>query len=56
VGLPETIEEYLEGPHPAVSLAFNPFGSLLATGCQDGQVLIWDYETRGVARTFVRHA
>lgn len=55
VGLPEQIEEVLEGPCRAVSLAFNPFGTLLATGCGGGEVVVWDYETRGISRTFKHH-
>ncbi|KAK9848563.1 hypothetical protein WJX84_010201 [Apatococcus fuscideae] len=53
--LPEQIEEFLSHGH-ARCVAFNPFGTLLAAGCQDGKVVIWDCETRGVARTYEAHS
>lgn len=30
-------------------------GSLLAVGCNDGRVIIWDFDTRGVARILIGH-
>ncbi|KAK4483585.1 hypothetical protein RD792_010784 [Penstemon davidsonii] len=46
---PEVIEEYLE--HGVMKcIAFNRRGTLLAAGCSDGSCVIWDYETRGVAK------
>ena len=52
MGAPEKIEEFLEaGPGLApVCLAFSPRGTLLAGGCTGGELVIWDYETRSVAR------
>lgn len=46
---PEVIEEYL---HHGVTkcIAFNRRGTLLAAGCADGSCVIWDFETRGVAK------
>ncbi|PIA54168.1 hypothetical protein AQUCO_00900611v1 [Aquilegia coerulea] len=46
---PEIIEEYLEyGVMKCI--AFNRRGTLLAAGCSDGSCIIWDFETRGIAK------
>ncbi|KAL2642152.1 hypothetical protein R1flu_009739 [Riccia fluitans] len=46
---PEVIEEYLE--HGSTKcIAFNRRGTLLAAGCLDGSCVIWDFDTRGVAK------
>lgn len=29
---------------------FNPYGTILATGCTDGQILLWSWETRTLVR------
>lgn len=46
---PEVIEEYLE--HGVMKcIAFNRRGTLLAAGCSNGSCVIWDFETRGIAK------
>ncbi|XP_074316366.1 protein RBL-like isoform X2 [Silene latifolia] len=46
---PEVIEEYLE--HGVMKcVAFNRRGTLLAAGCSNGTCVIWDFETRGIAK------
>lgn len=46
---PEVIEEYLEQGN-AKCICFNRRGTLLAAGCQDGACVIWDFDTRGIAK------
>ncbi|XP_021889830.1 protein RBL isoform X2 [Carica papaya] len=46
---PEVIEEYLENG-VMKCIAFNRRGTLLAAGCSDGSCVIWDFETRGIAK------
>ncbi|KAL1531521.1 protein RBL-like [Salvia divinorum] len=46
---PEVIEEYLERG-VMKCIAFNRRGNLLAAGCSDGSCVIWDFETRGIAK------
>ncbi|CAL5078031.1 unnamed protein product [Urochloa decumbens] len=48
---PEIIEEYLQ--HGTMKcIAFNRTGTLLAAGCSNGSCVIWDFETKGLAREF----
>ncbi|KAI8361605.1 WD40-repeat-containing domain protein [Mortierella sp. GBAus27b] len=51
---PEVIEDTLENG-PAVIVRFNRRGTLLAAGCSDGAIVIWDFDTRGVSRTLIGH-
>ncbi|KAF9362979.1 hypothetical protein BGX34_005111 [Mortierella sp. NVP85] len=51
---PEVIEDTLENG-PAVTVRFNRRGTLLAAGCSDGTIIIWDFDTRGVSRTLIGH-
>ncbi|GAB4823761.1 hypothetical protein N2152v2_010807 [Parachlorella kessleri] len=52
--LPEHIEEVLDHGR-ALCIAFNPAGTLLASGCEEGEVVLWDTCTRGVARVYRGH-
>ncbi|KAF8377610.1 hypothetical protein HHK36_030992 [Tetracentron sinense] len=46
---PEVIEEFLQ--HGVMKcIAFNRRGTLLAAGCSDGSCVIWDFETKGIAK------
>ncbi|PNH02241.1 WD repeat domain-containing protein, partial [Tetrabaena socialis] len=54
VELPEIIEEYLDHG-TALCMAFNRRGTLLASGTKEGQVVIWDFDTRGVAAVLSGH-
>ncbi|CAL8099284.1 unnamed protein product [Calicophoron daubneyi] len=38
-----------------ITLQFNRIGSLLAIGCNDGRVEIWDFVTRRIAKILVAH-
>ncbi|KAF9906916.1 hypothetical protein EC991_011479 [Linnemannia zychae] len=51
---PEVIEDTLEDG-PAVRLKFNRRGTLLAAGCTDGTIVVWDFDTRGVSRSLIGH-
>ena len=53
--LPEVIEAKLEVPSTVSVCAFNRRGSMLAGGCDNGHVIVWDFETHGVARTLELH-
>ncbi|KAL8193899.1 hypothetical protein R6Q57_026141 [Mikania cordata] len=48
-GFPEVIDTYLE--HGIMKcIAFNRRGTLLAAGCSDGRCVVWDFQTRGIAK------
>ncbi|KAF8941462.1 hypothetical protein BGZ58_008737 [Dissophora ornata] len=51
---PEVIEDTLEDG-PAVIVRFNHRGTLLAAGCSDGTIVVWDFDTRGVSRSLIGH-
>ena len=53
--LPEVIEDQLTVSDDVVIVAFNRRGNLLAGGCQNGTVVIWDFDTHGVARSLEGH-
>ncbi|KAK3275271.1 hypothetical protein CYMTET_16586 [Cymbomonas tetramitiformis] len=49
--VPEVIEEYLDHG-VATCIAFNRRATLLAAGCTSGSIVIWDFDTRGIARVW----
>ena len=55
--LPAVIEDRLTPPggDDAATCAFNRRGNLLAAGCQNGAVIVWDFDTHGAARTLLGH-
>lgn len=52
---PEEFDGSLDSVSPALTSAFNRTGSLLAVGCNDGRLVIWDFLTRGIAKVLVAH-
>lgn len=53
--IPEEFDGSLDCSSLSVCCAFNRRGSLLAVGCNDGRVVIWDFLTRQVAKSFTAH-
>ncbi|CAF3617901.1 unnamed protein product [Adineta steineri] len=47
---PEEFDGTLDCASMAVCCAFNKVGSMLAVGCSDGRLVIWDFLTRGIAK------
>lgn len=39
----------------ALCAAFNKYGSVLAVGCNDGTIVIWDFLTRGIIKIIPAH-
>lgn len=53
---PDYVEETLyKKPHDARSVAFNRSGTILAVGCADGAIVLWDFETRSPIKTLTGH-
>ena len=53
---PEEADGTLDTGSMAVTCTFNRHGTLLAVGCNDGRVVVWDFLTRGIARVYNAHA
>ena len=53
--LPEVIEDKLTVADDVVVCTFNRRGNLLAGGCRNGMIVVWDFDTHGVAQTFTQH-
>ncbi|KAG1682002.1 Retinoblastoma-binding protein 5 [Nymphon striatum] len=52
---PEEFDGSLDCISLAVTCAFNRRGTLLAVGCNDGRIFIWDFLTRGIAKIISAH-
>lgn len=52
---PEEFDGSLDCISLAVTCAFNKYGTLLAVGCNDGRVVVWDFLTRGIAKIISAH-
>ena len=53
--LPEVIEDKLTAPDEVLQVAFNRRGNMLAGGCRNGAVIVWDFDTHGIAQTLTGH-
>eukprot|EP01112_Ceratiomyxa_fruticulosa_P017226 TRINITY_DN5330_c0_g1_i1.p1 TRINITY_DN5330_c0_g1~~TRINITY_DN5330_c0_g1_i1.p1 ORF type:complete len:448 (+),score=102.20 TRINITY_DN5330_c0_g1_i1:170-1345(+) len=51
---PEMIEDCLDDG-TALTCSFNRRGTLLAVGCHDGRVVVWDFDTRSPTRNLTGH-
>ncbi|KAF0987253.1 hypothetical protein HZS_2105 [Henneguya salminicola] len=54
-GYPEKFDEVLDSVTLAVVCSFNRSGALLAVGCNDGRLVIWDIITRNIVRALSAH-
>jgi len=52
---PEENDGTLDCITMAITCQFNRFGTLLAVGCNDGRIVIWDFLTRGIAKIIQAH-
>ena len=54
---PDEFDGILDSSNAIVlTVAFNRRGTLLAGGCNDGKILIWDFTTRGLSRVILGHS
>nr|CAG4636959.1 EOG090X04Y3 [Ceriodaphnia reticulata]SVE72897.1 EOG090X04Y3 [Ceriodaphnia reticulata] len=52
---PEEFDGALDCISMAVTCTFNKRGTLLAVGCNDGRIVVWDFLTRGIAKIISAH-
>ncbi|XP_078465693.1 retinoblastoma-binding protein 5 [Lampetra fluviatilis] len=52
---PEEADGTLDCISMALTCAFNRRGTLLAVGCNDGRIVVWDFLTRGIAKIISAH-
>ncbi|CAL8139951.1 unnamed protein product [Orchesella dallaii] len=53
---PEEPDGVLDCISVAVTAQYNKLGTLLAVGCNDGRVVVWDFMTRGIAKVITAHS
>lgn len=53
---PEEFDGTLDCFGLAICCSFNRHGALLAVGCNDGRIVIWDFLNRGIAKNIPAHA
>ncbi|CAI9723015.1 retinoblastoma-binding protein 5 homolog isoform X2 [Octopus vulgaris] len=52
---PEEFDGALDCVSIAVTCVFNRQGTILAVGCNDGRIVLWDFLTRGIAKVINAH-
>nr|CAG4640810.1 EOG090X04Y3 [Eulimnadia texana] len=52
---PEEFDGTLDCISMAITCSFNRWGTLLAVGCNDGRIVIWDFLTRGISKIISAH-
>lgn len=52
---PEEFDGSLDCISLASTCSFNKYGTLLAVGCNDGRIVLWDFLTRGIAKIISAH-
>lgn len=52
---PEEFDGQLDSGSIATTCGFNRRGTLLAVGCNDGRIVIWDFLTRGICKIITAH-
>ncbi|XP_067952019.1 retinoblastoma-binding protein 5-like [Watersipora subatra] len=52
---PEEFDGTLDSVSVAITCTFNRRGTLLAVGCNDGRIVVWDFLTRGIAKLISAH-
>lgn len=52
---PEENDGTLDCITMAITCQFNRYGTLLAVGCNDGRIVVWDFLTRGIAKIIQAH-
>uniref|UniRef100_UPI00358EF350 retinoblastoma-binding protein 5 isoform X1 n=1 Tax=Myxine glutinosa TaxID=7769 RepID=UPI00358EF350 len=52
---PEEADGTLDCISMALTCSFNRRGTLLAVGCNDGRIVVWDFLTRGIAKIISAH-
>lgn len=52
---PEEFDGSLDSGSVATTCVFNRRGTLLAVGCNDGRIVIWDFLTRGICKIIQAH-